>query len=138
MRNANEREYRAIVEVKKYFENTLEHECHYADEVANLIHNLVYAGSKMFSHTERVAAITVLVLGSFRDYGRNGIVFNLPATADCCAMYKVIEKALKKRKPITVAFNDSVMLDDIIYYPEREGDGLLIDQDRNVHEWRIA
>lgn len=129
--------YEEIVDVKSFYEKIF-NECHTVDEVIDLLNGLIYRGGKVLPHAAHVALVTVLVVGSFRDYGRDGVAFNLPATADCCRMYKVIEKALKKRKPITIAFYGSVMLDDVCYWPKIDGDGLLVDQDGGIHEWRIA
>lgn len=131
------RVYEAIVDVKDFYEKTFT-DVHTIDEVIDLLNGLIYRGGKVLPHVSHVALVSVLVAGSFRDYGRFGVQFNMPATADCCRMYKYIEKALKKRKPMTIAFYGDVMLNDVIYSPDREGDGLLIDQDGDIHEWRIA
>lgn len=131
------RVYESIVEVKNFYAKAFD-ECRSIDEVIDLLNNLIYRGGKLLPHIERVSLLTVLVAGSFRDYGRFGVQFNMPATSECCRMYKYLEDALKKRKPITLAFYGDVVLNDVIYSPDREGDGLLIDQDGNVHQWRIA
>lgn len=138
MRKANRKEYQEILKAKAFYQARFEKECHTLDEVAFLLDRLVHEGSSHMTHVGHVAALTVLVAGSFRDYGRFGVQFNMPATSECCRMYKYLEDALKKRKPITLACYGGVMLDDVCYWPEKEGDGILLDQDGNVHEWRIA
>ena len=45
----------------------------------------------------RIAAYTVLVLGSFSE---DNLCFNMPATCDCCSEYRYIRSRLKHHKPL--------------------------------------
>lgn len=45
----------------------------------------------------RIAAFTVLVLGSFSE---DTLCFSMPATRDCCSEYRHIRSRLKHQKPL--------------------------------------
>lgn len=91
MRKANRREYKAIVDAKMKVDSVME-ECNY--DISKIC-NFIMRQTRIL---DKLALATVFCTGGFV----NGTQFMLPATKDCCANFKNIEKHMKQKCSVSL------------------------------------